>query len=93
MLGKAIHISSEYLSQKEKVVVVGSKVEALEDNVVNLKKDLIATMDEAKLAKEKAKALANELKVEKQLTVQKDKQLQAANQKVKSVATKAVQAF
>lgn len=93
MLGKAIHISSEYLNQKEKVVVVGSKVEALEDNVVNLKKDLIATMDEAKLAKEKAKALANELKVEKQLTVQKDKQLQAANQKVKSVATKAVQAF
>lgn len=93
MLGKAIHISSEYLSQKEKVVVVGSKVEALEANVVNLKKDLIATMDEAKLAKEKAKALANELKVEKQLTVQKDKQLQAANQKVKSVATKAVQAF
>ena len=74
-------------------MVVGSKVEALEDNVVNLKKDLIATMDEAKLAKEKAKALANELKVEKQLTVQKDKQLQAANQKVKSVATKAVQAF
>lgn len=93
MLGKAIHISSEYLNQKEKVVVVGSKVEALEANVVNLKKDLIATMDEAKLAKEKAKALANELKVEKQLTVQKDKQLQAANQKVKSVATKAVQAF
>ena len=73
--------------------MVGSKVEALEANVVNLKKDLIATMDEAKLAKEKAKALANELKVEKQLTVQKDKQLQAANQKVKSVATKAVQAF
>ena len=93
MLGKAIHISSEYLNQKEKVVVVGSKVEALEANVVNLKKDLFATMDEAKLAKEKAKALANELKVEKQLTVQKDKQLQAANQKVKSVATKAVQAF
>ena len=93
MLGKAIHISSKYLSQKEKVVVVGSKVEALEDNVVNLKKDLIATVDEAKLAKEKAKALANKLKVEKQLTVQKDKQLQAANQKVKSVATKAVQAF
>ena len=93
MLGKAIHISSEYLNQKEKVVVVGSKVEALEANVVNLKKDLFATMDETKLAKEKAKALANELKVEKQLTVQKDKQLQAANQKVKSVATKAVQAF
>ena len=36
-------------------------------------------MDEANIAKEKNKTLANELKVKKQLTVQKDKQLQAAN--------------
>ena len=93
MLGEAIHISFEYLSQEEKAVVAGSKMEALEADVAKLKRDLIAAIDEANTAKEKAKALANELKVEKQLTVQKDEQLQAANQKVKSMAVKAVQAF
>ena len=65
MLREAIHISSEYLSQKEKAVVARPKVEALEADVTNLKKDLIATIDEANSTKEKAKALANELKVEK----------------------------
>jgi len=54
---------------------------------------LIAAMDKANTTKEKAKALANELKVEKQLMVQKDEQLQAANQKVKPMVAKAVQAF
>lgn len=37
--------------------------------------------------------LANELKVKKQLTMEKDEQLQAVNQKVKIVATKVVEAF
>lgn len=54
-------------------MVAGSKVEALEAEVTKLKKDLITAMDEANSAKEKAKALANKLKVEKQLMVQKDK--------------------
>ena len=46
-------------------MVARPKVEALEADVTNLKKDLIATIDEANSTKEKAKALANELKVEK----------------------------
>ena len=50
-------------------------------------------MDEANIAKEKAKALANDLTVEKQLTVEKDKQLQATNQKAKTIAANAVEAF
>ena len=50
-------------------------------------------MDDANTTKEKATTLVGELKVEKQLTLQKDEQLLAANQKVKSMATKAVQAF
>ena len=74
-------------------MVAGSKVEALEVEVTKLKKGLITVMDEANIAKEKTKTLANELKVEKQLTVQKDKQLHVANQKVKSVAAKVVQVF
>ena len=65
MLGKAIHITSEYLSHEEKVVVVGFKVEALKAETGKMKRDLITVMDEANLAKEKAKALANELRVEK----------------------------
>ena len=73
--------------------MAGSKVEALEVEVTKLKRGLITVMDEANIAKEKTKTLANELKVEKQLTVQKDKQLYVANQKVKSVAAKVVQVF
>ena len=74
-------------------MVARSKVEALEAEVTKLRKDLIIAMVDANTAKTKAKALANGLKVEKQLTVQKDEQLQATNQKVKSMAAKAVQAF
>ena len=74
-------------------MVARSEVEALEAEVTKLRKDLIIAMVDANTAKTKAKALANGLKVEKQLTVQKDEQLQATNQKVKSMAAKAVQAF
>ena len=79
MQRKVIHISSKYLSQEKKAMVAGSKEEALEAEATKLKRDLITVRDEANTAKEKNKTLANELKVEKQLTVQKDKQLQAAN--------------
>ena len=74
-------------------MVAGSKVEALDVEVTKLKRGLITVMDKANIAKEKTKTLANELKVEKQLTVQKDKQLYVANQKVKSVSAKVVQVF
>lgn len=74
-------------------MVVGFKVEALEAEAVKLRRDLIIVMDNANIAKEKAMALVGELRVEKQLTLQKDEQLQVMNQKVKSMATKAVQAF
>ena len=86
VLGKMIHITSEYLAHKEKVVVVGSKMEGLEAKGSYFRKDLITTMDDSIAAKEKIKALAEELKVEKLLTVQKDKQLQSANQKIKTMA-------
>ena len=88
-----IHISTEYLGQEEKAIMVESKVEALEAKAKKLRRDLITTMDDASTAREKATTLANKLKVKKQLTLQNDKQLQAVNQKVKSMATKAIQAF
>ena len=65
MLGETIHITSEYLSHEAKVTSVGSKVEALEAKNVELRRELISTMDEANIAKEKAKALADNLRVEK----------------------------
>ena len=86
MLGKTIHITLEYLAHKEKAVVAGSKMERLEAKGSRFKKDLITTIDDSNAAKEKIKALVEELKVEKLLTVQKDKQLQSANQKIKTVA-------
>lgn len=88
-----MHFTSQYLINEEKAVVANSKVEALEAEGFPLRKDLIATMDDNNASKEKIKALFKELKVEKLLITQKDKQLVAANQKVKSIATKAIHAF
>ena len=74
-------------------MVVGSKVEALEAEVAKLRRDLITAMDDANTAKEKAKALANGLKVEKQLTMQKDEQFQTAIRRLKSWLTRLFKPF
>ena len=58
-----------------------------------LKKDLIVAMDEANTVNEKAKVLGDDLRVERQLTLEKDEQLQAAKEKIKTVAAKAIEAF
>ena len=70
-----------------------SKVEALEAKNFKLKKDLIIAMDEANTVKEKAKVLGDDLKAEQQLILEKDKQLLAAKEKIKTIAVKAVEAF
>lgn len=58
-----------------------------------LKKDLISTMDEANTIKENVKVLGDDLRVERQLTLEKDEQLQVAKEKVKIVTAKVVKAF
>ena len=68
MLQETIHITSEYLSQETKATLVQSKVQALEVENLKLRKDLISAMDEANITKERAKVLADELRVERQLT-------------------------
>ena len=50
-------------------------------------------MDEANTVKEKAKVLGDDLKAEQQLILEKDKQLLAAKEKIKTIAVKAVEAF
>ena len=70
-----IHFTSECLSHEAKAVSVVSKVEALAVENAKLWKELISAMDEANTTKDKAKALADDLRTEKQLTVEKDEQL------------------
>ena len=60
---------------------MGSKVEALEAENSKLRKYLISTMDETNTVKEKVKVLGDDLRAERQLTLEKDEQLQAAKEK------------
>ena len=88
-----MHITSQYLMNEEKAMVANSKVEVLEAKGSRLKRDLIAVMDDSNASKEKLKAMFEELNAEKLLVKQKDKQLAAANQKMKNAMVKAVHAI
>ena len=72
---------------------MGSRVENLEAKNSKLRKDLIAAMDEANIVKEKAKVLSDDLRAERQLTLEKGKQLLAIKEKIKTVVAKSVEAF
>ena len=50
-------------------------------------------MDEANAFKEKAKTLSDDLSAEQQSTLEKDEQLLAVKEKLKTIAAKAVEAF
>ena len=50
-------------------------------------------MNEANLVKEKLKTLTDELRAERQLTLEKNEQLAAAKEKIKGIVAKAVQGF
>ena len=93
MLGESLHLASECLTQEAKVASLTSKMEALEKENSALKKDLIQSMDESATLKEKVKALNSDLRVERQMNLEKDDQLQAAKEKLKTIAAKSVEAF
>ena len=93
MLGESLHITAKYLTQEAMVASVKSQMEALEAENSKLKKDLIVAMDKANTLKEKVKTLSDDLKVEKQLTLEKDEQLLATQEKLKTIAAKVVEAF
>ena len=67
-----MHITTDYLNMEEKIVVATSKVESVEVECSQLKKDLIAVMNERNDANQKIKELTKALRVEKVLVVQKD---------------------
>ena len=72
---------------------LASRMEALEKENSTLKKDLIGSMDEATALKEKVKALNADLRVERQLNLEKNDQLQAAKEKLKTIAARSVEVF
>ena len=93
MLGESLHLASEYLTQEAKVASLTSRMEALEKENSALKKDLIQSMDGAATLKEQVKALNSDLRVERQLNLEKDNQLQAAKEKLKTIAARSVKAL
>ena len=90
MLGESLHITYEYLTQEAKVASLTSRMEVLESENSTLKKKLIDSMGEATTLKETIKTLSEDLRTERQLTLEKDEQLLGAKEKLKAIAAKAV---
>ena len=63
-MGESLHLTSKYLSSEAKVESARSHMTTLEVENSKLKKELIAAMNDAKLAKEKLKTLTKELRVD-----------------------------
>ena len=93
MLGESLHLTSEYLALEAKVESARSHVMTLEVENSKLKKKLIVAMNKTNQVKEKLKTLTDELRVEWELTLEKDEQLAAAKDKIKGIAAKAVEGF
>ena len=70
-----------------------SRMEALEKENSTLKKKLIDSLDEANTLKEKTKTLSDDLKTERQLTLEKDEQLLVAKDKLNTIVARSVEAF
>lgn len=86
-------LTTDYLSNEEKVIVANSKVESIEAKSSKLRKDLIKAMDETNKAKEKIKELKEVLRAIKMPVVQKDEKIQAALLKTDSECEKIIQNF
>ena len=93
VLGESLHITSEYLASEAKVESARSHASFVEAENSKLRKELIAAMDDANQAKEKLKTLTDKLRVERELTKEKDKQIAAARERAKGLAAKAVEGF
>ena len=68
-------------------------MKGMEAELSKLRKDLIVAMDEVNTAREKARVLSDDQRAERQLTLEKDEQLQAAKERVKTIAIKFYEAF
>ena len=70
-----------------------SKMEALERENSTLKKKLIESMHKVNTLKESSKTLADDLRAERQLTLEKDDQLLATKEKLKTIAARSIKTF
>ena len=93
VLGESVRITTNYLNVEDKVVVATSKVESMEVECSQLKKDLIAIMNERNEANQKIKEITKDLHVEKALVIQKDEEIQATLLKIDEERDKVVQKF
>ena len=93
MLGESLHLTSEYLASKAKVKFARSHASSLEAKNSKLKKKLIVAMNDANLAKEELRTSTKALRVERELTKEKDEQLAVAKERAKGLATKAIEGF
>lgn len=92
-MGEALHITIEYLTTEERVVMANSKVDSLEAENSTLRKELILAMDSGNKMKEQVKALTDNIKAKKMLTKQKDEQLQEVKREASVAGENVVQAF
>ena len=92
-MGESLHLTSEYLALEAKAESARSYATSLEAENSKLKKELIVAMNDPNLAKEKLKTLTEELRVEWELTKEKDEQLATARERAKGLATKAIKGF
>ena len=72
---------------------LASKMEAMEAETSKMKQSLIESMGEANTLKEKVKALSDDFRAERQLTLEKDEQFLGVKESLKTIATKSVEAF
>ena len=93
MLGESPHLTSEYLAPEAKVKSARSHASSLEAENSKMKKELIAAINDANLAKEKLRTSTEELRVERELTKEKDEQLAAARERTKGLTAKAIEGF
>ena len=93
MLGESFHITTKYLTQEAKVASLTSKMEAMEAETSKLKQSLIDSIGEVNTLKEKVKALSDNVRAERQLTLEKDKQLLSIKESLKTIAARSVEAF
>ena len=70
-----------------------SKMKVMEAETSKLKQSLIESMGEANTLKEKVKALSDDFRAERQLTLEKDEQLLGVRESLKTIAARSVEAF
>ena len=93
VLGESLHIAFKYLTHEAKVASLASRMEVLEAENSTLKKKLIESMHEVNILKESSKTLADDLRAERQLTLEKDEQLLVAKDKLKTIAARSIEGF